>query len=66
MFQTDLLSRSALSGMQITVQDVAIGLKECHSASIDKMDDIIAKLSEHMMQTKELRSMTKDLAEKVT
>jgi ankyrin repeat protein len=51
--------------MRITVQDVSIGLKECHSASIEKMDDILAKLSDHMMQTKELRSMTEDLVEKL-
>jgi hypothetical protein len=49
--------------MQFAVQDISFNMGKYHSASMDKMDDILLKMTEHNVLTQDLRSATTDLAQ---
>lgn len=51
--------------MQFTVQDISMDMGNYHSASLEKMDEILVKLAHHRDLQQEMRSATIDLSEKV-
>lgn len=51
--------------MQFTVQEISLDIGQNHSASMQKTDEILLRLSDHTAHTQALQSVTKDLSEKV-
>ncbi|KUJ10167.1 ankyrin [Mollisia scopiformis] len=58
-------SVSAISGLHIAVQEIAVGSTEFHTTSSDKMDQILFELSNHMNHIRDLNLKTSQVNEKL-
>ena len=52
--------------MQFAVQEISVNLGQYHSASMDKMDEILLRMSEYSVQNPDVQSTTADTAEDST
>jgi hypothetical protein len=57
--------RSAISGMHVAVQEIAVGSAEFHTTSTEKMDQILYELSDHMTHIRDLNIKTSQVNEKL-